>query len=156
MNLPDHIKSASCLVGYRWYSIFHIFSVLSWYMQCDPIIKDVPCLFILKKSTGYQSLTRSIFMNNVDIFPLLSVRIIQSAAVLRIRRIRMFLGLLDPDPDPLVRGMDPDPSISPKQNSKKNLDSYCYVTSFWLFIFEKLCKCTVPSKRIKQKNFFKN
>ena len=26
-----------------------------------------------------------------------------------IRRIRMFLGLLDPDPDPLVRGMDPDP-----------------------------------------------
>jgi hypothetical protein len=40
-------------------------------------------------------------------------------AVLRIRirihRIHMFLGLLDPDPDPLVRGMDPaldpDPSI---------------------------------------------
>jgi hypothetical protein len=27
----------------------------------------------------------------------------------RIHRIRMFLGL--PDPDPLVRGMDPDPSI---------------------------------------------
>jgi hypothetical protein len=23
----------------------------------------------------------------------------------------MFLGLLDPDPDPLVRGTDPDPSI---------------------------------------------
>ncbi len=31
-------------------------------------------------------------------------------AVLRIRT-PMFLGLLDPDPDPLVRGMDPDPSI---------------------------------------------
>jgi hypothetical protein len=30
-------------------------------------------------------------------------------AVLRIG-IHMFLGLLDPDPDPLVRGMDPDPS----------------------------------------------
>ncbi len=33
-------------------------------------------------------------------------------AVLRIRirmEIRMFLGLLDPDPDPLVRIMDPDP-----------------------------------------------
>jgi hypothetical protein len=31
----------------------------------------------------------------------------------------MFLGLLDPDPDPLVRGMDPDvdpdPSIKQKQ-----------------------------------------
>jgi hypothetical protein len=33
-------------------------------------------------------------------------------AVLRIRihRIHMFLGLPDPDPVPLVRGMDPDPS----------------------------------------------
>ncbi len=31
-------------------------------------------------------------------------------AVLRIR-IHMFLGILDLDPDPLVRGMDPDPSI---------------------------------------------
>ncbi len=34
-------------------------------------------------------------------------------AVLRIwiliHRIDVFLGLLDPDPDPLVRGMDPDP-----------------------------------------------
>jgi hypothetical protein len=29
-------------------------------------------------------------------------------AVLRIR-IRMFFGLLDPDPDTLVRGTDPDP-----------------------------------------------
>jgi hypothetical protein len=28
---------------------------------------------------------------------------------IRIRRIRMFLGL--PDPDPLVRGADPDPSL---------------------------------------------
>jgi hypothetical protein len=30
---------------------------------------------------------------------------------IRIHRIHMFLGLLDPDPDPLVRGTDPDPSI---------------------------------------------
>jgi hypothetical protein len=34
---------------------------------------------------------------------------------------------IDPDPDPLVRGIDPDPCII-KQNSKKNLDSYCFVT----------------------------
>ncbi len=27
---------------------------------------------------------------------------------IRIRRIHKFLGLLDPDPDPLVRGTDPD------------------------------------------------
>ncbi len=26
-------------------------------------------------------------------------------------RVRMFLGLLDPDPDPVVRGTDLDPSI---------------------------------------------
>ncbi len=34
---------------------------------------------------------------------------------IRIHRIHMFLGLLDPDPDPSVRGMDsapdPDPSV---------------------------------------------
>jgi hypothetical protein len=30
---------------------------------------------------------------------------------IRIHRINMFLGLLDPDPDPLVRSMVPDPSI---------------------------------------------
>ncbi len=52
------------------------------------------------------------------------------------------LCLPDLDPDPLVRCMDldpaqdPDPSIN-EQKSKKNLDSYCFVTSFVLFIFEK-------------------
>ncbi len=47
-----------------------------------------------------------------------------------IRRIRMFLGLLDPDPSSLVKGMDPDPApapiqilLSPSKNTKKNLDS---------------------------------
>jgi hypothetical protein len=43
-------------------------------------------------------------------------------------------------PDLLVRGIDPDPSIillSSSKNSKKNLDPYCFVTSFGLFIFEK-------------------
>jgi hypothetical protein len=37
----------------------------------------------------------------------------------------MFLGLPDPDQDPLVRGvdLDPDPSII-KLNNKKNLGSY--------------------------------
>jgi hypothetical protein len=39
------------------------------------------------------------------------------------------------DTDPLVRGTDPDPDIrlrillSSSKNSKKNLDSYCFVTS---------------------------
>ncbi len=40
---------------------------------------------------------------------------------------------LDPDPDPFVSGMNPDPSII-KQNSKKNLDSYCFLT---LYLWEK-------------------
>jgi hypothetical protein len=54
------------------------------------------------------------------------------------------LGLLDPVPDPLVRGMDPapDPSII-KQNRKKNLDL--------TFIFENYVN--VSSKSNKQKNF---
>ncbi len=57
---------------------------------------------------------------------------------IRIHRIHMFLGLPDPDPDPLVRGVDPDPDPSIiKLNNKKTLDSYCFVTSFVLFIFEK-------------------
>ena len=30
---------------------------------------------------------------------------------IRSQQIRMFLGLLDPDPGPLVRGMDPDPAL---------------------------------------------
>jgi hypothetical protein len=38
---------------------------------------------------------------------------IEKVAVLgiRIRKIPMFLGL--PDPDPLIRGMDPDPALDP-------------------------------------------
>jgi hypothetical protein len=62
----------------------------------------------------------------------------------------MFLDLLDPDPDPSVTGLDP--SIT-KQKSKKNLDSYCFATSFGLFIFEN--DVYLPSKSNKQKNFLK-
>ncbi len=54
-------------------------------------------------------------------------------------RIRMFLCL----PDPLwLRNL---PSSS--KNSKKNLNSYCFVTSLWRFIFEKLCKFTFNVER---------
>jgi hypothetical protein len=52
----------------------------------------------------------------------------------------MFMGL--PDPDPLIRGMDPDPDLLSSINSKVNLDSYCIVSSFGLFLFEKLLKCS--------------
>jgi hypothetical protein len=42
----------------------------------------------------------------------------------------MYLGLLDPDLDPLVRGKDPDPdpsTVSSSKKSKKNLHSYYVV-----------------------------
>jgi hypothetical protein len=45
------------------------------------------------------------------------------SAVLRIRirnyRIHVFLGLLDLDPDPLVRGMDPDLDLDPSNIKQK-------------------------------------
>ncbi len=40
-----------------------------------------------------------------------------------------------------------------RKNSKKNLDSYCFVTSLWLFIFKQWCKCTVPSKSNNKKTW---
>jgi hypothetical protein len=48
--------------------------------------------------------------------------------------IRFNLGLLGlisvADPNPLVRGTDPDPDPSIiMKNNKKNLDSYCFVTT---------------------------
>jgi hypothetical protein len=49
-----------------------------------------------------------------------------------------FLGLPDPDPS----------TVSASKNSKKTLDSYCFVT----FIVEKGCKCSFKSN--EQKNFF--
>ncbi len=72
---------------------------------------------------------------------------------IRIHQIHMFLGL--PDPDPLVRGGDPDPSIilvSSSKNNKKNHDSYCFVTSFGLFSLKNYVN--VFSKSNKQKNLF--
>jgi hypothetical protein len=47
---------------------------------------------------------------------------------IRIHRIHMFLGL----PDPLARGMEPDPDPSTiKQNSKKTLDSFLLFSKFF-------------------------
>ncbi len=38
---------------------------------------------------------------------------------IRIHRIHMFLGLLDPDLDPSVRGMNPDPAPDPDPSITK-------------------------------------
>jgi hypothetical protein len=63
----------------------------------------------------------------------------------------MFLGPLDPDP--LIRYGSGSFSSSSK-NSKKNLDSYCFVTSFdFLSLINDV---NVPSKSTKQKNVFLN
>ncbi len=45
---------------------------------------------------------------------------------IRIRRIRMFLGLLEPEVWIRIRIL-----LLPSKNSKKYLHSYCFVTSFW-------------------------
>ncbi len=85
----------------------------------------------------------------VDLFILffwLTVRRPTPVLRIRIHRIHMFLGL--PDLDPLVRGMDPDPSVI-MQNSKKNLDSYYFVTLFDFLSFKN--DVNVPSKSNKQK-----
>jgi hypothetical protein len=59
----------------------------------------------------------------------------------------MFLSLSDPDP--LVRGPDPDPSII-KKNIKKILNSYCFVTIFMTLSLKN--DVNVASKSNKQKN----
>ncbi len=33
----------------------------------------------------------------------------------------MFLGLPDPEPDPIVRGMDPDPALDPDSDPSINI-----------------------------------
>jgi hypothetical protein len=57
----------------------------------------------------------------------------------------MFFGLLDPDPDPLIRGPDPvpDPSIIKQKLQKNKFLLFCEF--FMTFIFEKLCKCVSKS-----------
>ncbi len=72
----------------------------------------------------------------------------------------------DPDPkpsDPYVFRSPGSGSSSQRYGSgsgsfyhQANLDSYCFVTSFWLFIFEKWYKYKVSSKSNKQKYFLKN
>ncbi len=46
------------------------------------------------------------------------------------------LGLPDLDPDPLARGLDQDLNQDPSIISK--IDSFCFMTSFLLLIFEKV------------------
>ncbi len=62
---------------------------------------------------------------------------IKAVLCIRIWRIRMFLGLLDPDP--LVRGRYGSVSFYHSKNSQKweNIYFYRFVTSLWIFILER-------------------
>jgi hypothetical protein len=44
--------------------------------------------------------------------------------------------------------------LSASKNSKTNLDSYCFVTSLWLFNLEKWCKCAFKKQKNLEKNSF--
>ncbi len=64
-------------------------------------------------------------------------QVYQSAVLgIRILRIRMFLGLLDPDLCPLIRGMDPDPSII----KQKEYEEPCFLLVSNLFMTFYLLK----------------
>ncbi len=49
------------------------------------------------------------------------IAVLRTRIRIRTRRIHMFLGILDPDPDTLVRGMDPEPSIIKQKIVRKTL-----------------------------------
>jgi hypothetical protein len=67
----------------------------------------------------------------------------------------VLISVPDPDPpDPHVFGPAESGSFYHQaKKGKKNLDSHCFVTFFWLFIFEKLCKCTLIESNM-QENFY--
>jgi hypothetical protein len=52
------------------------------------------------------------------------------------------------DPDPFIRGTDPD--LLSRKNDMKNLDSYCFVTSLYFLSYKNYVN--VPSKSNKSKN----
>ncbi len=71
------------------------------YFDC-PVSTERLSLSTLYLKEGWRGDT--VLLYSAVLQPVLRIRI-------RIHRIHMFLVLQDPDLDPLVRGMDPDPSI---------------------------------------------
>ncbi len=71
--------------------------------------------------------------------------------MLQIRRLRTFLGLLDLDPDPLVRGTDQDPSIIKQKVVRNTL-----IPAVFRLLYDFLSLkhyVNIPSKSNMQKNF---
>ncbi len=94
-----------------------------WYAKCSP-----------SNAAGKKQSSET---NHIK--PVLRIRI---RIQIRIHRIQMFLGLLDPAPFP-------DPSIIKQKNSKKNLNFLLSCDFFLTFIFEKWCKSTFKSNMLK-------
>ncbi len=63
----------------------------------------------------------------------------------------MFFGLPDPDLDPLVRGMDPDPDPTIiMQKNKKNLKSYFFLTLFDILSLKNNVNVQLKSNKQKK------
>jgi hypothetical protein len=63
------------------------------------------------------------------------------------------LSLLDLDPDPVVRGTDPDPSMVKQKEFKKNLIPLFFLTSFDFLSLKNYVNVALKSN--KQNNFEK-
>ncbi len=81
-------------------------------------------------------------------FPIRLIVSFQLWPVSRIHRIRIFLSLLDPDQDPIVRGTDPDPSII---KQRKTLIPTVLLLLYDFFSLKN--DVNVASKSTKQKTF---
>ncbi len=117
-------------VGFLGHNDLFHGSILSWYIG------------ILLPAAGWpeenKNKTINLFFQNLKCWSTaMSFNTVKSVWGTAIR-IHMFLGLPDPEPSLFVRIW-----IRILQaKSKKNLDFYCFFTSFWLFVFEDLCKYT--------------
>ncbi len=88
-----------------------------------------PAILVLDLQDTNKKNIFSVFLH-IAFWQVLRIRI-------RIHWIHMFLGLLDPDPS--VRGMDPDPDLDSFITKQKKLEKPWFLLlcdSFWLFIFE--------------------
>jgi hypothetical protein len=67
----------------------------------------------------------------------------------------MFLGVLDPDPGPLVRGTDPDQTSATiiKKKSKKNLDHTVLCLLYDFLSLKNVANVASKSTGNKQKNW---
>ncbi len=106
------------------------FGLSIWFLYCIGLVYSVPYL-----QPPNSALPTLIILARDTVLTAMPQKFI----FLSVCWISKILGLLDPEPDPLVAGTDQDTKPNPsfiKQNSKKTL-------------------CTLPSKSTKQKNYRK-